>query len=363
MDNKLKNDCDPKPIRTIEELNEIGLIDSREISDLIKVAEHFSIALSPQILTQLTKQPHAAIARQFIPTVDELLFDPDELNDPIGDSPHTVIKGLIHRYPDRVLLKPVNVCPVYCRFCFRREKVGPGNEALSNEDLTKAYHYIQGDKNIWEVILSGGDPLVLKPKKLAKVLQALAAIEHVAVIRIHTRVPSVDPESISAEMISALKVNKALYVVLHANHAAEFTDKVKSACARLVDAGIPLLSQSVLMKGINDDVKSLSELMRTFVSNRIKPYYLHQCDLAKGTGHFRVPIKKGLELMQSLRGNFSGLCQPTYVIDIPGGFGKVPIMHNYLSANLPSEKLYTQDDYQIEDYQGNLHAYKVSFKE
>jgi lysine 2,3-aminomutase len=223
---------------------------------------------------------------------------------------------------------------------------------MSPDQLEAAYAYIESHPEIWEVILTGGDPLILKPAMIKKILERLSTIEHVEVIRIHTRVPVVDSSRITSEMIAALQLSKPVYVVLHANHPDEFTPEAVAACAALVDAGIPMLSQSTLLKDVNDNIDVLSKLMRCFIRNRIKPYYLHQGDLVRGSAHFRTTIEKGQMLMKQLRGRFSGICQPVYVLDIPGGYGKMPIGPNYLSKNCSAA-----DSYCIEDYQGEVHTY------
>jgi lysine 2,3-aminomutase len=291
------------------------------------------------------------IARQFVPSAAELVTLAEERADPIGDDPHTVVKGVIHRYPDRVLLKPLHVCPVYCRFCFRREKVGPGGEMLSPAELEAAFSYIRSNPKIWEVILTGGDPLILAERRLAEIIRSLDAIPHVKVIRIHTRVPVVDPDRVTTGILDALKVGTPVYVVLHCNHPRELTPVGRAACARLIDNGIPMLNQSVLLKGVNDDPETMEQLLRALVETRVKPYYLHHGDLAEGTSHFRTSIEEGQFLMRSLRGRLSGVCQPTYVLDIPGGFGKVPIGPNYTQG--PD----ANDCYQVKDYRGQVHAY------
>ena len=253
----------------------------------------------------------------------------------------------MHRYPDRVLLKLVNACAVYCRFCFRRETVGPGRGGLSRAALAAALDYIRATPQIWEVILTGGDPLVASPRRLKAVMAELAAIGHVKVIRVHTRLPVAAPEKISAALVRALRTDKATFVVLHANHPRELSQAARAACARFVDAGIPMLSQSVLLRGVNDDAETLGALMRALVECRIKPYYLHHADLAPGTAHWRTTIAHGQSLMRALHGHYSGLCQPAYVLDIPGGHGKSPIGPNYLSA----------DGCTIEDFNGRRHTY------
>jgi lysine 2,3-aminomutase len=229
-------------------------------------------------------------------------------------------------------LKPLHVCPVYCRFCFRREMVGPdGLGTLSEAELDAAFAYIAERPEIWEVILTGGDPFALSPRRLRWIALALSAIPHVRVLRVHTRVPVVEPARVSDDLVAALKAfGRAVFVALHANHPREFTPAACAAIARLVDAGIPMVSQSVLLAGINDDAPTLERLMRTFVENRIKPYYLHHGDLAPGTAHLRTSLDAGQALMRGLRGGLSGLAQPLYVLDIPGGHGKVPVGPGYL---------------------------------
>jgi lysine 2,3-aminomutase len=319
------------------------------------VAARYALALTDDVAGLIDPaDPHDPIARQFVPDPAELNVSPEETADPIGDGAHSPVEGIVHRYPDRVLLKPVHVCAVYCRFCFRREVVGHGR-ALSREQLDAALDYIRTHREIWEVILTGGDPLVLSARRLGEIVNALGAIEHVKIIRVHTRMPVVDPGRITPALVRSLKARgKATYVVLHANHARELTPPARTACARLVDAGIPMLSQSVLLRGVNDDAAVLGELMRTLVECRIKPYYLHHGDLAPGTAHFRTGIEQGQDLMRALRGRLSGLCQPTYVLDIPGGHGKSPIGPSYLThvggGNGTAR-------YQVEDFNGGTHAY------
>lgn len=336
-----------KNLRTIDALMQQDLINSADVGALQAVTDDFSLAITAQMHQLIDK--HDAddpIAKQFVPSVAELNVAANESVDPIGDDVHKKLKGIVHRYPDRCLFMPVQVCPVYCRFCFRKEKVGEGSESISAVDMEAAFTYIEQHSDIWEVIITGGDPLILKPSMLEKMIQRLNAIEHVAVIRVHTRVPVVDSKRITAEMVQALKCDKAVYVILHANHPKEFTLEAITACAMIIDAGIPMLSQSVLLKDLNDNIEVLSELMRCFIKNRIKPYYLHHCDLARGTQHFRTTIAHGQRLMQQLRGRFSGLCQPTYVLDIPGGHGKVPI-----------GPVYWDEAGNVMDYQGVGHCY------
>src|SRR5712675_844930 len=321
-------------LREPAELVAHGLASAAALPDLEKVAARYAVAVTTDMAALIDPDdPADPIAQQFIPSAEELVSQPGESADPIGDHAHSPVSGIVHRYPDRVLFKLVHVCAVYCRFCFRREMVGPGKaSALSQGAYDNALAYIRAHSEIWEVILTGGDPLMLSPRRLAEIMADLAAIDHVRIIRIHTRVPVADPARISPEMVAALKVKGATtWVALHANHVRELTDGARAACADIIDAGIPMVSQSVLLRGVNDNAATLEALMRAFVECRIKPYYLHHGDLAPGTAHLRTTLAHGQELMRALRGRVSGLCQPEYVLDIPGGHGKAPVGPNYLS--------------------------------
>jgi lysine 2,3-aminomutase len=355
-----------KPVATLREPAELvahGLASAADLLDLGKVAARYAVAVTPDIAALIDPgDPDDPIARQFIPSAEELAVQPGENADPIGDRAHSPVAGIVHRYPDRVLFKLVHVCAVYCRFCFRREMVGPGKAtALLPDAYDSALDYIRAHREIWEVILTGGDPLMLSPRRLGEIMADLATIDHVRIIRIHTRVPVADPVRISAEMVAALKVEgAATWVALHANHARELTGRARAACAAMIDAGIPMVSQSVLLRGVNDNVAALEALMRAFVECRIKPYYLHHGDLAPGTAHLRTTLEHGQQLMRNLRGRVSGLCQPDYVLDVPGGYGKAPVGPSYLSqANSPpgDGELDPETRYRIVDYCGDVHLY------
>ncbi|SFL86004.1 lysine-2,3-aminomutase-like protein [Methylobacterium pseudosasicola] len=322
-----------RTLRSAADLADAGLLSGPEADALRDVLARYAVSVTPDMAELIDlDDPADPIARQFVPQVAESVVAPEERADPIGDAAHAPVVGIVHRYPDRVLLKPLHICPVYCRFCFRREMVGPdGLGSLTEAELDGALAYIAGDARIWEVVLTGGDPFALSARRLGVIAERLAAIEHVRVMRIHTRVPVVKPDLVDADLVNALKrFGRAVFVALHANHPREFTPAARAACARLVDAGIPMVSQSVLLRGINDDAPTLEALMRRFVENRIKPYYLHHGDLAPGTGHLRTSLTEGQHLMRALRGRLSGLAQPTYVLDIPGGHGKVPVGPGYL---------------------------------
>ena len=339
-----------RSIKSVDGLISAGLTNE---PGLAAVAERYAIGITPAVLDLIDPDnPADPIARQFVPTPAELVTTPDERADPIGDLTHAPATGIVHRYPDRVLLKAVHVCPVYCRFCFRREMVGPqGLGTLTGAELDAAIAYIADHTEIWEVILTGGDPLVLSPRRLRDLMERLAPIGHVKVVRFHTRVPVVEPERVDDDMVSALTASgKTTYLAVHANHPREFSPAAKAGFKRLIDGGIALISQTVLLKGVNDDVETLSELMRGFVENRIKPYYLHHPDLAPGTGHFRVSVAEGQALVASLRGRISGLCQPTYVLDIPGGHGKAEIGASAISG--------TDGCFTVRDWKGGEHDYR-----
>jgi lysine 2,3-aminomutase len=316
------------------------------------VARRYAVAVSPHLLSLVDPaDPHDPIARQFLPDIAELNTLPEELADPIGDAAHSSVKGIVHRYADRVLLKAVAVCPVYCRFCFRREMIGPGQEnTLAPGDLDAALAYVAAHPEIREVILTGGDPFILSPRRIADLTQRLAAIESVKIIRWHTRVPMVDPARVTDDLVAALHApGVTTWVAVHANHAREFAPDARAAIARLVDGGIALASQSVLLKGVNDDVDSLAALMQAFLADRIKPYYLHHPDLAPGTSHFRLGIEEGLALMRALRTRVSGLAVPAYMLDIPGGFGKVPLESDHLEK--------TAIGHRVRGHAGQWHDY------
>ncbi|HEY8002639.1 MAG TPA: lysine-2,3-aminomutase-like protein [Phenylobacterium sp.] len=337
-----------RTLRNPKDLAIAGLLPPERLPALERVAAQYAVAITPAMAELVdAADPHDPIARQFVPDEAELTLQPAESADPIGDLPHSPVEGIVHRYPDRCLLKVNHACAVYCRFCFRREMVGPeGLRPLSPAALDVAMAYIAARPDIWEVIVTGGDPFILSPRRLVEVMRRLGAIDHVKVVRFHTRVPAVAPELVTEALVAALKApGKAVYVALHANHARELTPAARAACGKIVDAGIPMLGQTVLLKGVNDEPETLAALMRALVETRIKPYYLHHPDLALGTSHLRVPIEEGQALMRAMRGAVSGLCQPTYILDIPGGHGKVPVGPQYLAEGA------------VEDPAGRRHAY------
>ncbi len=332
----------PSTLRDAASLIAAGFAPASDRSLLDAVGERYAVAIPPA-LSVLIEHPDDPIGRQFIPSGDELTTAPHENADPIGDDALSPVPGIVHRYADRALLKPLLVCPVYCRFCFRREHVGPDGGVLTDAQLATALDWLRAHPAIREVILTGGDPLLLSPRRLGELLAALDGIPHVETLRIHTRVPVADPARLRS-LVPVLVTEKPLWLVVHANHAREFTPDAVAALKDLGRAGVPLLGQSVLLRGVNDSADALEALFRAMLAARIKPYYLHQLDPAPGTARFHVPIAEGQALLASLRGRVTGLAWPTYVLDIPGGFGKVPIGPDYLARD------------SVRDPDGHVHA-------
>lgn len=317
-----------KTLRSVAALQEAGLVPERLAADLAGVEAAYAIALPEPLARQIDRARfNDPIALQFVPSPEELDVRPGESDDPIGDVRHSPVPGIVHRYPDRVLIKVTSVCPVYCRFCFRREMVGPEKgQALSKKELDAVISYIAAHPEIFEVILTGGDPLMLSAARAREITDRLEVIAHVKVIRWHTRMPVARPDRVTDDYAAALRSRtKAVFVAVHANHAAEFNAEAILACRRLAEQGIGLVSQSVLLRGVNDTLEDLSGLMRAFLSAGIKPYYLHQLDAAPGTSHFRVPVEEGQRLVRALRDTLSGLAVPHYVFDIPGGVSKASL--------------------------------------
>ncbi|WP_207541157.1 lysine-2,3-aminomutase-like protein [Sabulicella rubraurantiaca] len=313
----------PRSLRTAEDLAEAGLVPPGSVPALRDVSHRYSIALTPHVATLAAHEP--AVARQYVPDAAELVTAPHELDDPTSDAPFTPVKGVVRRYPDRALLKPLLACPVYCRFCFRREAVGPDGGLLSEAELEAALDWFAANPEVREVILTGGDPLMLSPRRLGGILSRLAALPHVETLRIHSRVPVADPGRVSPALLAALTLEKPLYLCVHANHASEFTEEAATALRALHGTGAVLLGQSVLLRGVNDSETALEALFRAMLRNRVKPYYLHQLDPAPGTARFHVPEEEGLALLRALRGRVTGLAWPSYVREAPEGRGKFPL--------------------------------------
>jgi lysine 2,3-aminomutase len=336
-----------KPITSLKGLAEAGLVaPSPALED---VTARFAVAVTPAML-ELIRPGIGGIAAQFLPDARELQTTAEETPDPIGDHTHSPLKGLVHRYPDRVLIKALHACPVYCRFCFRREMVGPAGDGTLNEaEWNAILAYIEANPAIIEVILTGGDPLMLSARRIETIMNRLSAIAHLRFVRWHSRVPVVAPERLTPALVRALRLpGKAVSVAIHANHASEFTPAARDAIARLADAGLVLLGQSVLLRGINDDPEVLRNLFLEMAANRIRPIYLHHPDLAPGTGHFRLSIREGQAIYGALRGRLPGHALPSYMLDIPGGHGKVPIGPGHLREQ--------GTDLEIRDPAGHWHV-------
>lgn len=333
-------------LTTIADLVAEGLADPAEAEALTRVTDRFRLRLSPAMRAAL---PSGGIAAQFLPQPRELTIRPEERTDPIGDRAFSPAPGLTHRYPDRVILAVTQVCEVYCRFCFRRETVG-ATGILPEADLAAALAYIAATPAIREVILTGGDPLSLSSRRLGAVLDRLEAIPHLETLRIHSRVPVVAPERLDAAMIAALDREKPVHLVIHTNHPDELTPEACAALRRLNRAGVAMFSQSVLLRGVNDDAGVLETLFRALLCNRVKPYYLHHCDLAEGTSHFRTTIAEGRAIMAELKRRLSGLALPAYVLDIPGGAGKVALTPGMAEELAPGA-------WRVTDRLGQAHLY------
>lgn len=343
-----------RTLRTPADLVSAGLAGYAHAHDLASVMQMYPVAISQPVSSLIDRSdPADPIARQYVPDLRELYQGASENSDPIGDVRHAPVEGIVHRYADRALLKVVHVCPVYCRFCFRREMVGPGKEAnLSPETLDAAIAYIARTPQLNEIILTGGDPLMLSPSRIAALTKRLSAIAHVNKIRWHTRVPVVEPAWITGELVHALRSDRVQAILaIHANHPREFTPDAEAAIARLSGASIRLLSQSVLLRGVNDSAEVLAALMSAFERNAVTPYYIHHADLAPGTSHFRTTIARGRELIGTLAALRAPAAMPTYVLDLPGGWSKVDLMSD---AALPLAERH----WHLRDDTGHWHDYR-----
>ncbi len=343
---------DPRALTTVKDLAAAGLIQGDRMSQLEPVGHRYAIAITAAMARAIDpSDPNDPIARQFLPSEAELESSPTQLSDPIGDERHSPVKGVVHRHRDRALLKLTLVCPVYCRFCFRREMVGPGaGQMLTPAELDCALSYIEQHSEIAEVILTGGDPLMLSARRLATVTRRIELIRHVSLIRYHSRVPVADPGRISNKLVQAVRSNRATWLVVHVNHPRELSMEAITAISKFIDAGIPVLSQSVLLKGVNDNLETLQRLMRALVAVRVKPYYLHHMDLAPGTAHFRTGVAEGQALVAELRRTVSGIAFPNYVLDIPGGYAKAQLALSEVATDRPIIGL--------RDGEGVWHAYR-----
>ncbi|HNX00210.1 MAG TPA: lysine 2,3-aminomutase [Candidatus Cloacimonadota bacterium] len=318
----------------------------------------FRMAITPYYLALIdSDDPFDPIRLQAIPRIMESHIEVNDMSDPLHEDADAPVPGMTHRYPDRVLLLVTDQCSMYCRHCTRRRKAGEKDAPMPQENIDKAIEYIRRNKEIRDVILSGGDPLTMSDQRLEDIISRLHAIEHVDIIRIGSRVPVVLPQRITDGLISMLKKYPPIWFNTHFNHPRELTPEARTALAKLADNGIVLGNQSVLLRNVNDHVDVMKKLVHDLVKNRVRPYYIYQCDLSEGISHFRTPISRGLEIMESLRGHTSGLCIPTFVVDAPGGGGKIPIQPNYVVTQTPGRWI-------LRNYEGFITSYtEPSYKE
>jgi lysine 2,3-aminomutase len=321
-------------ICSLSHLSQFLNLSEEELGAFNRLNTKLPLAITPYYMSLLSENDtHHPLRRSVVPTVHELFRMPGEENDPLGEEVQSPIPGLVHRYPDRVLLLVIDFCATYCRYCTRARVVGHGAIQPSGSRLEKAVAYIRSNPQIRDVLLSGGDPLTLSDKRLDRLLSQIRDIPHVEVIRIGTKVPAVLPQRITPQLVKMLRKYHPLWMSLHFTHPEECTVESYKACKLLADAGIPLGSQTVLLKDINDDIDTMQTLMHEMMKMRVRPYYLYQCDPISGTGHLRTSVEKGLEIIRGLRGHTSGYAVPNYVIDAPGGGGKIPLMPNYVVNN------------------------------
>jgi len=341
-----------KDLDTFETLLNINLPETlRQQFQLI--VEKFPMSITPYYLSLIDTDnlENDPVFKQSFPVISEMEVQKNDMLDPLHEDKDSPVPGLTHRYPDRVLLLISNKCAMYCRHCTRKRRVGDQDTIPSREQIMKGIEYIRRSPRVRDVLLSGGDPFLLSTDYLDWILSELKEIEHVEVIRIGTRTPAVLPYRITDELIEMLKKHQPLWINTHFNHPRELTASSKSALRKLADAGIPLGNQSVLLSGVNDCPRIMRSLVHKLVANRVRPYYLYQCDLSEGLSHFRTPVGKGIEILESLIGHTSGFCVPTYVIDAPGGGGKIPVMPNYLIS-------WSTNKVVLRNYEGVITTYK-----
>jgi lysine 2,3-aminomutase len=337
-------------ITGIEELKRIMKLSDKEIMAINNLKGRLPMRITPYFASLICDTAYShPLRRNVIPVVEELIQHRNEQSDPLHEKSFSPVKGIVHRYPDRVLFTVTQVCSSYCRYCTRSHSVGKLDK-LGRNDFEKAFEYIASHKEVRDVLISGGDPLTLTDEILEYILSSIRKIEHVEIIRIGTRVPVVLPMRITDKLVNMLKKYQPLFISLHFSHPGEVTDECSKAVTRLADGGFPLGSQTVLLKGINDNVPVMKELFHKLLKMRVRPYYLYQCDLIPGSGHFRTTVRKGLEIIKGLRGFTSGYAIPTFVIDAPGGGGKIPLLPEYVVEH-NSEKII------LRNYKGILCEY------
>nr|WP_321407239.1 lysine 2,3-aminomutase [uncultured Carboxylicivirga sp.] len=342
-------------IRSLEKFEYLTGIkfSEKERMDLNRTFEKFPLSITPYYLSLINKKDyrHDPVFKQAFGSVEELTTLKSELSDPLSEDKDSPVRGITHRYPDRVLFHVSNICSMYCRHCTRKRKVGDVDFVPSNDELMEGIEYIKRTPQVRDVLLSGGDPFMLPDSKIDWLLSEITKIPHVEIVRIGTRMPVVLPYRITDELISILKKYQPLWINTHFNHPNEITTSSKEALAKLADAGFPLGNQSVLLADVNDCPRIMKTLLHKLVQNRVRPYYLYQCDLSEGLSHFRTPIGKGIEIMESLIGHTSGFARPTYVIDAPGGGGKIPAMPNYIIS-------WSTNKVVLRNYEGVITTYK-----
>lgn len=318
-------------IMNVEDLGRFISLSDKEKSEIARCLNVFRMAITPYYASLMDKNDlHCPIRMQAVPSIKEMTVMPCEMDDPLNEEQDCPVDHIVHRYPDRVLFLVTHQCSMYCRHCTRRRTVGEEDKLISEEQVDRAVAYIAQNPAIRDVLISGGDPLTMGDKKLESIIAKLRAIDHVEIIRIGTRVPVVLPMRITPQLLSMLKKYQPIWINTHFNHPKELTPEAVKACADIVDAGIPLGNQSVLLKGINDDTAIMKELLLKLVKSRVRPYYLYQCDLSQGIGHFRTKVEKGIEIIRSLTGSISGYAVPKFVIDAPKGGGKIPVNPDYI---------------------------------
>jgi lysine 2,3-aminomutase len=358
--NKLWNDWHwqvSNRIRTKDHIRNMLYLSEEEKAALENKDRLLPISVTPYYMSLLSENDsNQPIRRSVIPTIHELKQSPGEADDPLGEEEQSPVPGLIHRYPDRVLFLVHDFCSTYCRYCTRSRVVGHGELHPNHSRLEKALDYIRNTTTIRDVLLSGGDPLVLSDDRLDWLLTRLRQIPHVEIIRIGTKIPSVLPQRVTPQLVRILHRHHPLWMSLHFIHPDECTPEAYRACNLLADAGIPLGSQTVLLKGINDNVDTMKTMVHHMMKMRVRPYYLYQCDPITGSAHFRTPIEKGLEIIRGLRGFTSGYAIPTYVVDAPGGGGKIPLMPDYIAGR-------DNDSIFLKNYQGGLYCYPDCLRE
>jgi lysine 2,3-aminomutase len=338
-------------IRDVPTLAKIIDLTDEEKLKLNNVLERFSMAITPYYAALMDRQDRLCSVRlQAVPDVRELDTVREDLVDPLHEDVDASVPGLTHRYPDRVLFLVTNICSMNCRHCTRRRLVGFEDQHLSRSDIDRALEYIRQHKEVRDVLISGGDPLTMATKQLEYLLRNLREIEHIEIIRIGTRVPVVLPMRITDELVEMLRRYHPLYVNTHFNHYKEVTAEAKQACEKLADAGIPLGNQSVLLRDVNDCPRIMKKLVHELMMIRVKPYYIYQCDMSKGISHFRTAISKGMEIIENLRGHTTGMAVPTFVVDAPGGGGKIPVMPNYLLSQSDKRVI-------LRNYEGVITSY------